>query len=165
MNFIKKFGFWIERQPSKLTNGGIGVIVTHGSVPINTLVGLYPGTVYKIGEPIFLQSIANSFVFRCADGTLIDGNDMGISKIIFRSCTFRDRIGPHLTSDMTWLTSYPVNPLNTGQYVNNHTQENPANVMYQEINLPLKEFPYKLRKFIPNIPPTSRLSFNKKYFS
>ena len=52
---------------------------------------------------------------------------------------------------MTWLTSYPVTPLNTGQYVNNHTQENPANVMYQEINLPLKEFPYKLRKFIPNV--------------
>lgn len=42
------------------------------------------GTVYQKYEPIFFQSIGNPFIFRCLDGVLIDGNDKGISKVVFR---------------------------------------------------------------------------------
>ncbi|KAH0627955.1 hypothetical protein JD844_008555 [Phrynosoma platyrhinos] len=42
------------------------------------------GTVYEKYEPIFFQSIGNPFIFRCIDGVLIDGNDKGISKAIYR---------------------------------------------------------------------------------
>lgn len=53
------------------------------------------GTVYKIGEPIFLPSIANSFVFRCADGMLIDGNDRGLSRLIYKYCKNKNTISIH----------------------------------------------------------------------
>lgn len=42
------------------------------------------GTVYQKCEPIFFQSIGNPFIFRCLDGVLIDGNDKGISKVVYR---------------------------------------------------------------------------------
>lgn len=47
------------------------------------------GTVYMPYEPIFFQSMANSFVFRCIDGLLIDGKDTGLSRTIYRYLTFR----------------------------------------------------------------------------
>lgn len=100
------------------------------------------GTVYRPGETVFLQSVGNKFVFRGTDGTLVDGNDRALSKLIHRfntiflssinaslmllffsrSCTFRDRLGPNLLNDMTWLTKCPANPLAIGQYVNNSTK-------------------------------------------
>ena len=43
-----------------------------------------PGTIYWPYEPILFQSIGNPFIFRCIDGILIDGNDKGLSKIIYR---------------------------------------------------------------------------------
>lgn len=79
-----KLGYKIQRKPSLLSGGGEGLFVTQGVVPRDSLVALYPGTVYWPYEPIFFQSIANHFVFRCVDGLLIDGNDRGISKTIFR---------------------------------------------------------------------------------
>ena len=42
------------------------------------------GTVYQKYEPVFFQSIGNPFIFRCLDGVLIDGNDKGISKVVYR---------------------------------------------------------------------------------
>ena len=44
----------------------------------------FAGTVYLLHEPLFFQSIRNQFIFRCADGIHIDGNDRGISKFIFK---------------------------------------------------------------------------------
>lgn len=78
------FGYNIQRKPSLLSGGGEGLFVTQGVVPRGSLVALYPGTIYWPYEPILFQSIANQFVFRCVDGLLIDGNDRGISKSIFR---------------------------------------------------------------------------------
>ena len=44
-------------------------------------------------------------------------------------------IGMIKTSDTSWLTPWPVNPLNNGQYVNNgdsnKESKNPPNVCYQ----------------------------------
>ena len=77
-------GYKIQRKQSLLSGGGEGLFVTQGVVPKGSLIALYPGTVYWPYEPIFFQSIANHFVFRCVDGLLIDGNDRGISKTIFR---------------------------------------------------------------------------------
>ncbi|XP_022097136.1 SET domain-containing protein 9-like isoform X2 [Acanthaster planci] len=71
----RMLGFTIERQPSSIPGGGTGVFVTRGTIPAETVVAMYPGTVYKSWEPILLQSITNPFIFRCLDGTLIDGND------------------------------------------------------------------------------------------
>lgn len=147
---LQALGFCIDRKPSSLPAAGTGVFITKGFVPRGATVAMYPGTVYQTFEPIFLQSIRNPFVFRCIDGILIDGNDKGISKMVFRSCSNRDRLGPFTTSDCSWLTDRPLNPLAVGQYVNNCTNERPANVSYQEYDVPDK-FPIELRQYLPNV--------------
>lgn len=147
---LQALGFCIDRQPSTLPFAGTGVFVTKGFVPKGATVALYPGTVYQAYEPILIQSIRNPFVFRCIDGVLIDGNDKGISKMVFKSCSGRDRIGPFMMSDTSWLTDTPQNPLAVGQYVNNCSNEFPANVCYQEYDVPDK-FPIQLHQYIPNV--------------
>lgn len=147
---LQSLGFCIDRRPSTLPSAGTGVFVTKGFVPKGATVAMYPGTVYQTFEPIFLQSIRNPFVFRCIDGILIDGNDKGISKMVFRSCSNRDRVGPFMMSDTSWLTDRPLNPLAVGQYVNNCSNEWPANVCYQEYDVPDK-FPIELRQYLPNV--------------
>lgn len=146
----KHLGFTVERRQSQIEGGGTGVFVTSGTVPPDTVAALYPGVVYSPGEPLLIQSLGNAFIFRCIDGLHIDGNDRSISKMIFRSCSHRDKIGWQFTSDMSWLTPHPINPLAIGQYVNNHGPDNPANVCYQEFDFP-ETFPVQLRQFIPNI--------------
>ncbi|XP_022611098.1 SET domain-containing protein 9 [Seriola dumerili] len=147
---LQTLGFCIDRQPSTLPFAGSGVFVTKGFVPKGATVAMYPGTVYQAYEPILLQSIRNPFVFRCIDGVLIDGNDKGISKMVFKSCSGRDRIGPFMMSDTSWLTATPQNPLAVGQYVNNCSNEYPANVCYQEYDVPDK-FPIELHQYLPNV--------------
>lgn len=53
-------------------------------VAVVSLSGCTTGTVYQKYEPVFFQSIGNPFIFRCLDGILIDGNDKGISKVVYR---------------------------------------------------------------------------------
>ncbi|XP_072272510.1 SET domain-containing protein 9 [Pyxicephalus adspersus] len=146
----RSLGFAIERRPSSLDSAGIGVFVSRGLVPKGAVVSMYPGAIYQKYEPIFFQSIGNPFIFRCLDGILIDGNDKGISKSVYRSCSRRDRLGPLRMCDSTWLTSSPHNPLAVGQYVNNCSNEKAANVCYQEFDVP-DMFPVELRQYIPNI--------------
>ncbi|XP_066507600.1 SET domain-containing protein 9 [Hoplias malabaricus] len=147
---LDTLGFCIERQASTLPSAGTGVFVTEGHVPKGVTVAMYPGTVYQADEPILIQSIRNPFVFRCIDGVLIDGNDKGLSKLVFRSCSGRDRLGPFRLSDSSWLTLHPENPLAVGQYVNNCSNEKTANVCYQEFDVP-DEFPLELRQYLPNV--------------
>ncbi|KAJ8260757.1 hypothetical protein COCON_G00164800 [Conger conger] len=147
---FETLGFCIERRPSSLRAAGTGVFVTMGMVPKGTTVAMYPGTVYQTHEPVFFQSLRNPFVFRCIDGVLIDGNDKGISKTVYRSCSGRDRLGPFRLSDITWLMASPHNPLAVGQYVNNCSNEKAANVCYQEFDVPDK-FPLELRQYLPNV--------------
>ncbi|XP_043544999.1 SET domain-containing protein 9 [Chiloscyllium plagiosum] len=147
---FKTFGFIINRATSSLFFAGRGVFVTTGRVPKGAIVCMYPGTIYQQYEPIFFQSMGNPFIFRCIDGVLIDGNDKGISKVIYKSCCGRDRLGPYKTNDVSWLTEIPVNPLAVGQYVNNCSNEKAANVCYQEFDVPAT-FPIELRQYIPNV--------------
>ncbi|CAB3380622.1 Hypothetical predicted protein [Cloeon dipterum] len=130
-----KLGFSIERGPSPIPGGGTGVFVNRGKVRKGQVVALYPGTIYRSFEPILLASINNPFIFRCLDGTHIDGKDWGLSRLVFKSCAGRDRMGPREVADISWLTKNPINPLNVGQYVNNHTKDYPSNVAYQEVEL------------------------------
>ena len=60
------------------------------------------------------------------------------------------QIGMIKIADTSWLTDYPVNPMNIGQIVNNANDEYSANVHYQELDVP-NTFPLLLRKFLPNI--------------
>ncbi|KAF6720439.1 SET domain-containing protein 9 [Oryzias melastigma] len=147
---LQTLGFCIDRRPSTLPFAGTGVFVAKGVIPKGTVVALYPGTVYQPYDPILLQSIRNPFIFRCIDGILIDGSDKGMSKMVFKSCSGRDRLGPLLTSDTSWLTGSPWNPLAVGQYVNNCSNTKPANVCYQEFDVPDK-FPIELWQFLPNV--------------
>lgn len=147
---LQSLGFCIDRKPSTLPFGGTGVFVTRGFVPKGVTVAMYPGTIYQPYEPILLQSIRNPFVFRCIDGVLVDGKDEGLSKMVFKSCSGRDRIGPFVTSDTSWLTTCPQNPLAVGQYVNNCSNHRPANVCYQEYDVPHR-FPMELRQYLPNV--------------
>lgn len=146
----KTLGFSVACAASSLASAGRGVFVSRGSAPKGAVVSMYPGTVYQNYEPIFFQSIGNPFIFRCLDGTLIDGNNRGISKVVYRSCTGRDRLGPLQTSDSTWLTADVQNPLAVGQYVNNCSNERPANVCYQELDVPTA-FPVELKQYLPNV--------------
>ncbi|XP_060900137.1 SET domain-containing protein 9 [Labrus mixtus] len=143
-------GFCIDRKQSTVPSAGTGVFVTKGFVSKGATVAMYPGTVYQAYEPILLQSIRNPFVFRCIDGVLIDGNDKGISRVVFKSCSARDRVGPFIMSDTSWLTARPQNPLAVGQYVNNCSNKCPANVCYQEYDVP-DTFPIELRQYLPNV--------------
>ncbi|XP_044302011.1 SET domain-containing protein 9 isoform X2 [Varanus komodoensis] len=143
-------GFSISRRCSSLISAGTGVFVTKGFVPKGAVVSMYPGTVYEKSEPIFFQSIGNPFIFRCIDGVLIDGNDKGISKAIYRSCSRRDQLGPFKMSDVFWLTTRVQNPLAVGQYVNNCSTDKAANVCYQEFDLP-ECFPIEFKQYLPNI--------------
>ncbi|XP_048224040.1 SET domain-containing protein 9 [Perognathus longimembris pacificus] len=147
---LKTLGFSVTRATSSLVSAGRGVFVTKGLVPKGAVVSMYPGTVYQKYEPIFFQSIGNPFIFRCLDGVLIDGNDKGISKVVYRSCSGRDQLGPLKMSDSTWLTSEIHNPLAVGQYVNNCSNNRAANVCYQEFDVPAV-FPIELKQYIPNI--------------
>ncbi|XP_063067720.1 SET domain-containing protein 9 [Engraulis encrasicolus] len=147
---LDALGFRIHRGPSSLPSAGTSVFVTHGSVTKGATVAMYPGTVYQEYEPILLQSIGNPFVFRCIDRVLIDGNDKGISKIVYRSCSGRDQMGPLAMCDVSWLTDRPENPLAVGQYVNNCSNERAANVCYQEFDVP-EDFPLELHQYLPNV--------------
>ncbi|CAL1526916.1 unnamed protein product [Lymnaea stagnalis] len=142
-------GFTVERVQSVLPTGGLGVKVTSGFVPVGSITSLYPGLIYESHEPIFFQSIGNSFIFRCADGLLIDGNDRGLSKSLYKSCRGRDSCWPMPACDDSWLKPELICPLNIGQYVNNHNKQYPANVAYQELDIP-DSFPAHLRQYLPN---------------
>ncbi|XP_061746229.1 SET domain-containing protein 9 [Nerophis ophidion] len=147
---FRSLGFCIERKRSTLPYAGCGVFVSRGVVPKGATVAMYPGTIYQPYEPILLQSIRNPFVFRCLDGVLVDGNDKAISKMVYKSCSARDRMGPLVMSDTSWLTVSPENPLAVGQYVNNCSNEWPANVCYQEYDVP-DTFPIEFRRYLPNV--------------
>lgn len=148
---LEHCGFNLQKRPSSIESAGTGVFVNKGKICKHSLVAFYPGTVYRIGETVFLQSLGNKFVFRCVDGTLIDGNDRGLSKLVFKSCTLRDRVGPHLLNDMTWLTDYTANPLAVGHYVNNADSDEAANVFYEEVDYPVKYLNVAERRFLPNV--------------
>ncbi|XP_071452322.1 SET domain-containing protein 9-like [Hetaerina americana] len=164
----KMMGFTVERGPSNLTNSqgvGTGVFVRNGKVPKGSLVALYPGTIYRPYEPILLQSLGNPFIFRCLDGIHIDGKDTGISKAIYKSCVQRDRLGGYLTSDLSWLTQYCVNPMNVGQYVNNQSKGASCNVAYQEVDIPEdgSTFSLPLLSLLPNAFYSSDFSDSKLF--
>ncbi|XP_048786451.1 SET domain-containing protein 9 isoform X2 [Lagopus muta] len=103
--------------------GGVGTPTSTASCPgwpsMSAASAGRFGTVYRKHEPIFFQSLGNPFIFRCIDGILIDGNDKGLSRSVYRSCSWRDQLGPFQMSDVSWLTAAPQNPLAVGQYVNN----------------------------------------------
>ncbi|XP_062943024.1 SET domain-containing protein 9 isoform X2 [Cynocephalus volans] len=134
-------------KPEEILYTTLGFSVARAS---SSLISAGKGTVYQKYEPIFFQSIGNPFIFRCLDGVLIDGNDKGISKAVYKSCNGRDRLGPLKMSDSTWLTSEINNPLAVGQYVNNCSNDRAANVCYQEFDVPAV-FPIELKQYLPNI--------------
>jgi len=182
---FQQLGFSIRCLPSQLgPEAGFGVFAfgpnfengdTGPVVPAGRLVALYPGTFYTPDEPLFWTSLANPFIFRCADGMLLDGNCKGLSGGIFRSLLYRDSIPQigHVAADSTWMTAYPPRPYNVlsvGQFVNNATitaegsnaQERvPSdsdsasglhlpNVSYYELTLNCPdEVPYDLLQFLP----------------
>lgn len=127
-------------------------------------------------EPLFIPSLGNSFIFRCSDGVHVDGNDRWISKSIYKSCAARDQFNFDIPCcDTSWLTNYPQNLLNMGQYVNNQSKNHNNNVVYQECRLFITDlsqsrpkfvnedecFPVKLARFLPNV--WSNPDHNSKY--
>ncbi|KAI8773737.1 SET domain-containing protein 9-like isoform X1 [Biomphalaria glabrata] len=150
LDFMKEFsGFTVERSASIVPNCGQGVKVTSGTVQPGCITSLYPGLIYEPYEHIFFQSLGNQFILRCADGLLIDGNDKGLSKSLYKSCRGRDSFWPLPACDDSWLNLHNACPLNVGQYVNNHNKQYPANVAYQELDIST-DFPAHLRQYLPN---------------
>ena len=148
-NIHKTHGFTVGIKDSDLHNRG--VFVTHGAVSPGSIIGYYPGTIYRPGDYIFIQSISNSYIFQCSDGAYIDGKHDGISGSFYKSCSQRNCLGPHMTCDESWLARKNlVNPLACGQIVNNGGKKT-SNVSYCEIDIDLRKVPLKQRRFIPNV--------------
>lgn len=144
-------GFGLEVRQSTIGKAGLGVFLARRDIEAGTVVALYPGTVYLPHDPIFFQSVGNPYIFKCSDGVHIDGSNRRLSKLIYKSCAGRDRLGPHQTCDLTWLSNNTEKCfLNVGQIVNNRSVEKSANVCYQEFDFPT-DFPLELRKYIPNV--------------
>jgi len=142
-------GYSITRASSKLPGAGDGVLLCAGHAKRGDIIALYPGTVYRRFEPVFLPSIGNPFVLRCLDGLHIDGNNRMLSKVIFKSCVGRDSEFPLRAADVTWLTKNPLLPWNVGQLVNNGNGVYSPNVAYQEVDL--YNFPHSVSYLLPNI--------------
>ncbi|KAH8555528.1 hypothetical protein BGW37DRAFT_139640 [Umbelopsis sp. PMI_123] len=148
----RSFGFQLNIKPSSLPGAGDGVYV-NGVRDQDQIVSVYPGTIYMASEPLLFASLRNRYILKCVDGVFVDGKNTGLSARIHRSLHKRDNWpGAVVTSDDTWLTDYPRNPLAVGQIVNNNRY---ANVRYQEIDIPAN-FPLELRKYIPNLYLTDR---------
>ena len=71
--------------------------------------------------------------------------------MLYRSNAGRDQIGPYPSCDKTWLGASTANPLAVGQYVNNRSKHVPANVAYQELDIPLDALPLDLLRYLPNV--------------
>ncbi|KAF1408152.1 SET domain-containing protein 9, partial [Spheniscus magellanicus] len=142
-------GFSITQDQSFPMSAGTRVFITKGFVLKGMVVSMYSDTVYRKHEPFFFQSLGNSFIFRCIDSILIDGNDKGLSRSVYRSCSRRDQLGPFQMSDVSWLTAALQNPLAVGQYVNSCSHET-ANVCYQEFDV-LGYFSVEVKQYLPNI--------------
>lgn len=87
---------------------------------------------------VFCLSVRNVFIFL-------------LSFSLSRSNARRDQIGPYRLCDDTWLGNNPQNPLAMGQYVNNRPKTVPANVAYQEFDIPFKSISPALWKNLPNV--------------
>ncbi|KAG2225756.1 hypothetical protein INT45_011424 [Circinella minor] len=150
-NLMHQAGFSVQKCVSSIQGAGTGVFLS-GQCQAGQIVCLYPGTVYLPFEPLFFASIANSYVLKCYDGLFVDGKSTGLSARMYRSIYHRENWpGAIQTSDVTWLTENPRNPLAIGQFVNNGTRTHyRSNVRYHEIDLPTS-FPTELRQYIPNI--------------
>ncbi|XP_059085938.1 SET domain-containing protein 9-like [Tigriopus californicus] len=152
---LEQFGFKVGVQTSNISGmNGLGVFVTEGYIRQGQLVALYPGAIYEPFQPILFQSIRNQYILRCADGINIDGNNRGLSRMVYKSLYGRERWGHTPICDVSWLDRRfrPVNPLNIGQIVNNGDQTlYPSNVMYHELNIHPEEVDPRLRIFLPNI--------------
>ncbi len=53
-------------------------------VAVMIITQFFPGTVYLPSEPVLLQSLGNPFLFRCADGWVIDGHSHKLSGWIYK---------------------------------------------------------------------------------
>ena len=163
---LRQWGFELSVRPSLLgEEAGLGVFVSRGSVPAGATAALYPGTVYEPGQPVLLQSVANQYILRCSDGIMVDGNNRGVSRMVFSSLHGRERAGNTPLCDPSWIEkdedgfyrfgrprtpfkhrcfpeqiscflSRPANPLSVGQIVNNATDDRTSNVAYGELDVP-----------------------------
>ncbi|GMR43028.1 hypothetical protein PMAYCL1PPCAC_13223, partial [Pristionchus mayeri] len=140
---FKEVGFELSRCESSVCEGE-GVFLSKGAIPSHAFCCLYPGTVYGPGDPILFQSLGNSFILKCRDGQMIDGNDRRISRSIYKSCAYRD-FG-HLVCDLSWLERNPANFLNIGQYIND-ARNVKGNVQY--IDVDIFDWPISLRRWLP----------------
>ena len=145
--------FILNIKQSNISEAGLGVFITHGSVKKGDIVALYPGTVYMPYDSKIFQSLNNSFMFQCHDHVCIDGKSTGISKSIYKSCGHRDTLGSYKFCDFSWLNpkSSISFHLNVGQFVNNQNKVFQQNVEYQELDVPHKVLPLKLRCNFPNV--------------
>ena len=144
------------------------------SIPPGTIVGMYPGLLYRPGEAILFNSIQNRYILKCNDGIFVDAKSQGLSGYFYRSVNARDNYpGITPTADTTWMFPWATsiatatnssttptqisteqvlrNPLAVGQIVNNGTRQFMSNVRYQELDFRSRDCPLELQQFLPNL--------------
>lgn len=126
-------GWHLFIAPSKIHNAGHGLFLNSklSYIPAGTLLCIYPGTIYSSWDPIFFQSINNSYIIRLSNGSFIDGKNTGLSKSIYLSTRHKNQISHDFNiCDDKWL--YMQHPFGLGQIINNGKS---PNVVYHELNL------------------------------
>ncbi|KAG0057235.1 SET domain-containing protein 9 [Gryganskiella cystojenkinii] len=74
------------------------------NIPPGTIVGMYPGLLYRPGEAILFNSIQNRYILKCNDGIFVDAKAQGLSGYFYRSVNARDNYpGITPTADTTWM--------------------------------------------------------------
>jgi hypothetical protein len=120
---LNSLGYLPQCKPSSIPDGGMGVFLrivstraekisddlvskSNDYIPQNTIVAIYPGTIYYPGDPIFFVSLWNHYIIRCNNGVFIDGKPNGLSSFIFRSL-YRRYFFPgakYPPCDISWMT-------------------------------------------------------------
>ena len=161
----QRLPFQLQIRASDIPEAGLGLFLRNRerTIPAGTVVALYPGLVYDgISDPILLPSINNRYVIQRRSGSLIDGKDAGLSRLLYQSVWNRERAVTGISYDKLWLDqrrllmmmAWTDSYWNFGQLINNAVDDDGNCVVYQEFLLPddwglgVRNW----RRFIPNIP-------------
>ncbi|KAI8903262.1 hypothetical protein EDD86DRAFT_261280 [Gorgonomyces haynaldii] len=116
-------------RQSTIAGAGNGLFV-NGHIQKDSLITLYPGTVYDAFEPALFVSLNNHYILRCYDGLLLDAKPYGLSKLVYKSLFRRVDFYERHYYDIQWLSN--KNPVGLGHLINHHTENN---CRYQELNI------------------------------
>ncbi|KAL6052713.1 SET domain-containing protein 9, variant 2 [Balamuthia mandrillaris] len=83
------FSFAVRNSVLSSPKAGYGLFL-NGHLSKGRVACMYPGVIYRPGDPMLLFTFANSYTVFCADGTVFDGKPTGLSRYMYRSMAQRN---------------------------------------------------------------------------